>query len=471
MQRPWPRPPVRSAGCVERSAAGPSSRRRRGSSSTSATARSRRSCDACSPRGRCASGGASSCSATTTSPRWRLRPLRELGSAGTVAGLAVVDVDPAVLAFARTARGRALPDRVRRARPPRATAGVAPSAFDTVLTDPPYTLPAARFSPAPPRPSPVPTATSSSASARGGRTRRTCCSGRSGSRLRDPAARARLQPVRGGGVLGGTSHLYHLTATRDARVPSSAVRRAALHLGGLTAPATARGRRLACGAHGLERVGTRRRGRAVALRGRLRGSRRSSSSSRRARASSTSTRGTATSSRRSRSGRSSWRRSRRSCTGGASARLPPDGPKPERHFESFARAGADSVTFHVEAVDPPRATAAARASGSARASSSSPPRRSRTRSRPRRAPISSSACRSSRATRARTSCRRRSTGSPGSARCSRATCGCRSTAGSTRRLPARSRRGRRPPGRGQRGLLARRPGGRVPGARRCRLSC
>jgi ribulose-phosphate 3-epimerase len=38
--------------------------------------------------------------------------------------------------------------------------------------------------------------------------------------------------------------------------------------------------------------------------------------------------------------------------------------QPERHFESFARAGADSVTFHVEAVDdPPRATAAARALG------------------------------------------------------------------------------------------------------------
>ncbi len=38
--------------------------------------------------------------------------------------------------------------------------------------------------------------------------------------------------------------------------------------------------------------------------------------------------------------------------------------EPERHFESFARAGADSVTFHVEAVDdPPRATAAARELG------------------------------------------------------------------------------------------------------------
>jgi ribulose-phosphate 3-epimerase len=38
--------------------------------------------------------------------------------------------------------------------------------------------------------------------------------------------------------------------------------------------------------------------------------------------------------------------------------------EPERHFESFARAGADSVTFHVEAVDdPPRAIAAARALG------------------------------------------------------------------------------------------------------------
>jgi ribulose-phosphate 3-epimerase len=38
--------------------------------------------------------------------------------------------------------------------------------------------------------------------------------------------------------------------------------------------------------------------------------------------------------------------------------------EPERHFESFVRAGADSVTFHVEAVDdPPRAFAAARELG------------------------------------------------------------------------------------------------------------
>jgi ribulose-phosphate 3-epimerase len=38
--------------------------------------------------------------------------------------------------------------------------------------------------------------------------------------------------------------------------------------------------------------------------------------------------------------------------------------EPERHFEAFARAGADSVTFHVEACDdPPRAIAGARALG------------------------------------------------------------------------------------------------------------
>jgi ribulose-phosphate 3-epimerase len=36
--------------------------------------------------------------------------------------------------------------------------------------------------------------------------------------------------------------------------------------------------------------------------------------------------------------------------------------EPERHFEAFARAGADSVTFHVEVCDdPPRAIALARA--------------------------------------------------------------------------------------------------------------
>jgi ribulose-phosphate 3-epimerase len=38
--------------------------------------------------------------------------------------------------------------------------------------------------------------------------------------------------------------------------------------------------------------------------------------------------------------------------------------EPERHFEAFARAKADSVTFHVEVCDdPPRAIAAARALG------------------------------------------------------------------------------------------------------------
>jgi ribulose-phosphate 3-epimerase len=38
--------------------------------------------------------------------------------------------------------------------------------------------------------------------------------------------------------------------------------------------------------------------------------------------------------------------------------------EPERHFDAFARAGADHVTFHVEVCDdPPRAIAAARALG------------------------------------------------------------------------------------------------------------
>jgi ribulose-phosphate 3-epimerase len=38
--------------------------------------------------------------------------------------------------------------------------------------------------------------------------------------------------------------------------------------------------------------------------------------------------------------------------------------EPERHFDAFARAGADHVTFHVEVCDdPPRALAAARALG------------------------------------------------------------------------------------------------------------
>ena len=73
--------------------------------------------------------------------------------------------------------------------------------------------------------------------------------------------------------------------------------------------------------------------------------------------------------------------------------------EPERHFEAIARAGGDSVTFHVEACDdPPRAVAAARSLGSASVWRSTPRRPSPT-PWPRPAEwISCSACPSIRGT-------------------------------------------------------------------------
>ena len=148
------------------------------------------------------SGGASSCSATTTSPRWRSRPSYASSvPPRTVAGLAVVDVDPAVLAFARNELvGAPFPtafvEHDLRVPLPASLRG----AFDTVLTDPPYTLPAARlFLSRAAEALAGPVATSSSASARGGRTRVPAAAGDRGGRLRDPAARPRLQPLRRGG--------------------------------------------------------------------------------------------------------------------------------------------------------------------------------------------------------------------------------------------------------------------------------
>ena len=108
--------------------------------------------------------------------------------------------------------------------------------------------------------------------------------------------------------------------------------------------------------------------------------------------------------------------------------------EPEKHFEAVAKAGGDSVTFHVEACDEPaRARSLTRArSGSASASRSIPRRRSRTPSPRPTVPTSSSACRSIPATRARRSCPRRSIGSRAargaSGRCARS----RWTAASTR---------------------------------------
>lgn len=146
--------------------------------------------------------------------------VRELGDAGTVGGLGVVDVDPAVLAFVRGELvGAPFPTTIvehdLRLPLPRSLRG----AFDTVVTDPPYTLPAARL---------FLSRAAEALAGPGGDV--FLCFG-----SRRPNAAYLLQraigeagfAVRrlardfnryvGAGVLGGTSHLYHLTATADVR--------------------------------------------------------------------------------------------------------------------------------------------------------------------------------------------------------------------------------------------------------------
>ena len=79
--------------------------------------------------------------------------------------------------------------------------------------------------------------------------------------------------------------------------------------------------------------------------------------------------------------------------------------EPERHFEAVAKAGGDSVTFHVEACDAPEGLSRVLArSDSVWVSRSTRRRRSKTRSLRLKVPISCSACRFIPATRGRSSC-------------------------------------------------------------------
>ena len=146
--------------------------------------------------------------------------VREHGDSTTLAGLAVVDVDPAVLAFARDElAGAPFPTAfvehdLRVPLPPSLKSG-----FDTVLTDPPYTLPAARLF--------LSRAAEALAGPRGdvflcyGSRRPSAAYGVQ--KVIGEAGFAIRQLVRdfnryvGAGVLGGTSHLYHLTGTTDLR--------------------------------------------------------------------------------------------------------------------------------------------------------------------------------------------------------------------------------------------------------------
>jgi predicted methyltransferase len=147
------------------------------------------------------------------------RFVRRFGSAGTVARLCVVDLDEDVLEFVE-ARLAGAPFRVEcvqhdiRAPLPTELLG----AFDTVVTDPPYTIPAAELF------------LSRAADALAPDGDVFLCFG---SRRQDAAFRLQRALVAlgfsirrltrdfneylGAGVLGGTSHLYHLAATSELR--------------------------------------------------------------------------------------------------------------------------------------------------------------------------------------------------------------------------------------------------------------
>jgi predicted methyltransferase len=148
--------------------------------------------------------------------------VRRHGSRSTIASLAIVDVDPALVSFLERELGdapfpvRCIEHDLRRPLPP----GLV-GAFDTVVTDPPYTIAAARLF------------LSRAADALDSRRGDVFLSFGS----RRPNAAVQLQRAMaeigfviqrlsrdfneyvGAGVLGGTSHLYHLAAT-DALTPA-----------------------------------------------------------------------------------------------------------------------------------------------------------------------------------------------------------------------------------------------------------
>jgi N4-bis(aminopropyl)spermidine synthase len=147
------------------------------------------------------------------------RVASRFGSGSTVKHLCVLDIDPEIVAFVRSELGRAkfpvstLGHDLREPLPRRLL-----GAFDTVVTDPPYTVPAARlflsraadaldgdgdvfFSFGSRRPD-APFRVQQAISEMGFVIRRL---------VRD------FNEYVGAGVLGGTSHLYHLRATRELR--------------------------------------------------------------------------------------------------------------------------------------------------------------------------------------------------------------------------------------------------------------
>jgi predicted methyltransferase len=162
------------------------------------------------------------------------RVVRRFGTSSSIAHLAVLDVDPRVAKFARSALAGApypwttvvhdlrepLPEELR-------------GAFDTVVTDPPYTVAGARLF--------LSRATEALASA--GDVFFSFGSRRPGAAygIQRAVADAGLvirSLVRdfneyvGAGVLGGTSHLYHLSATPDLRPLPAVEREDALYTAG-----------------------------------------------------------------------------------------------------------------------------------------------------------------------------------------------------------------------------------------------
>ena len=155
-----------------------------GSSSISATARSIRSSGASSRSTRQALSSGRRIlllgDDDLTALALKLLVLRH-GSRRTIASVAVVDVDPALVSFLEHELADApfpvtcVEHDLRRPLPPELTGG-----FDTVVTDPPYTTAAARlFLSRAARRSAMAAATCSSRSGRGGRRRRCGCSVRS----------------------------------------------------------------------------------------------------------------------------------------------------------------------------------------------------------------------------------------------------------------------------------------------------
>jgi predicted methyltransferase len=142
--------------------------------------------------------------------------VREFGSAQTVAELAVLDIDDAVVAFLRERLADScfpvacLRHDLRDPLPVDLRCG-----FDTVVTDPPYTAEGARL---------FLTRAAEALSGPGGNVFFSFGSRRPGASFRVQEeisalgfAIRRLQPdfneYVGAGALGGTSHLYHLVAT------------------------------------------------------------------------------------------------------------------------------------------------------------------------------------------------------------------------------------------------------------------